>query len=396
MKVLLCLLSGQHVPNLLSVHHFRPDRLVLIESTGMKKKNAARDFLSALRFGELHYGERCEVLPLEQVNDLEATRECLRKAYAKYPDADWIANVTGGTKPMSIAAHEFFKERDARVIYIDADRPDEMLGLDGMDPEKCAHQLSIAEFLAGYGFESSKSDEKIAEAEARADQWWPCAQTVAQSSPGENLLTATPEGWDRAREKGLALEPGHLAALHPIVKDSIRGCFGLDLDGDSLAGSIDKYQGKFLTGEWLDVFFWGLLKRHQTALGLHHVHLGIEAKKAGTDARTDFDVAFMRNQALGAIECKSGTQEHRHDPTTPLDKLEARIQQFRALRVNPILATTSSKILDSTGELKPNIRDRAGIYQCRIVVRGEIEELAQSPDNLEAVRKLILDKESPQ
>lgn len=32
MKVMLCLLSDQPIPNLLSVHHFQPDRLVLVES----------------------------------------------------------------------------------------------------------------------------------------------------------------------------------------------------------------------------------------------------------------------------------------------------------------------------------------------------------------------------
>src|SRR5262249_6240871 len=152
----------------------------------------------------------------------------------------WIANVTGGMKPMSIAAHEFFKNLNERVIYIDVERPDLMLGLDGMDPEKCTHQLSVAEFLAGYGFESSKPDQKIAEAETRAAQWWQCAQTIAQLSPGENLLTASRDEWSRAREKGLSLEPGHLAKLDPAVKESTCRTFGLCLTGDSLTGSIDK------------------------------------------------------------------------------------------------------------------------------------------------------------
>ena len=46
MRVLLCLLSDQHVPNLLSVHHFQPDRVILIRSAAMAK--AAEYFLDAL------------------------------------------------------------------------------------------------------------------------------------------------------------------------------------------------------------------------------------------------------------------------------------------------------------------------------------------------------------
>ena len=44
MKVLLCLLSDQHVPNLLSVHHYAPDQLVLIESAQMESRNSGQPF----------------------------------------------------------------------------------------------------------------------------------------------------------------------------------------------------------------------------------------------------------------------------------------------------------------------------------------------------------------
>lgn len=79
MRVLLCLLSAQHVPNLLSVHHYQPDRLVLIESHGMQKKRAAANLLAALKLGGLDYanqpgGERSHVEPLENEDDLEAIR----------------------------------------------------------------------------------------------------------------------------------------------------------------------------------------------------------------------------------------------------------------------------------------------------------------------------------
>ncbi|NMC21324.1 MAG: DUF1887 family protein, partial [Thermogutta sp.] len=72
MKVLLCLLSEQHVPNLLSVHHLRPDRLVLIETTGMQRRGTAKSFLRALQLGGLDYGDRCDVESLDAEDNLEA------------------------------------------------------------------------------------------------------------------------------------------------------------------------------------------------------------------------------------------------------------------------------------------------------------------------------------
>lgn len=80
MKVMLCLLSDQSIPNLLSVHHFKPDRLVLIESADMRRRKVANHFLQTLKLGGLDYTERSEIYPLDLVDDLEAVRQCLRKA----------------------------------------------------------------------------------------------------------------------------------------------------------------------------------------------------------------------------------------------------------------------------------------------------------------------------
>jgi hypothetical protein len=386
---MLCLLSDQPIPNLLSVHHFKPDRLVLVESENMRGRKVADHFLLALKFGGLDYTERSETHPLDLVDDLETVRQCLRKAYGAHSSANWIANLTGGTKPMSIAAYEFFKAVGARLVYVNAARPDEMLGLESSHPEKCAHRLSIAEFLAAYGFASTKADDKITEAETRARQWWPLAKAIAEHAPDRNLLDVSRDEWTKVRQEGLELKPQQLAALSPKVKAALQTTFGLTSVGDSLTGRVDKYMGKFLTGEWLEVFFWKLLDAHASALEIDSVRLGVEVKQKDSTASTDFDVAFMRRQALGVIECKSGAQEQADDPNAPLDKLEARIQQFRALRVNPVLATTSEKLLGRDGQLKPNFAARARVYNCRIVTIHQIRDLARCSDSAEKLRESL-------
>ncbi|MCI0427398.1 MAG: DUF1887 family protein [Nitrospiraceae bacterium] len=388
MKVLLCLLSDQHVPNLLSVHHFSPDCLILVESTAMRAKQAASNFRRALRAGGMDYDdERCTILPLEDVNNLNAVRSCLQQAYGKYPSAEWTANVTGGMKPMSIAAYEFFKALGARVIYIDVAKPDLILGLDGGTQQQCQHKLSISEFVAGYGFEVSKSNEAIRQAEERAESWWPCARVIAQHAPDRDLLHITDQERKQARGRGLLLEPRHLTCLPTEVQASLQECFGLKDSNGSPTGNLNKYACKFLTGEWLEQFVWYLLNRHAKLLGMSDVHLGVEAKRG--NAPTDFDIAFIRGYALGAVECKSGTQEHGNDPNAPLDKLEARMQQFRALRVNPLLVTTSKQIVDANGDLKSTFATRSSIYGCRLVTVKQLRALASQPEDGEFLRTTL-------
>src|SRR5579872_268514 len=328
MKVLLCLLPDQHVPNLLSVHHFHPDRLVLIESAVMKKRNTAAHFLNALKLGGLDYEGRCDIEPLQAEDSLEAIRGTLRHAYGKHPSADWVANLTGGTKPMSIATYEFFKALEGRLVYTNVSRPAELLDIGTQQTEICCHRLTIKEFLAGYGFESRKADDKIREAEDRARQWWECARVIAEHATADDLLRLSDTQRRTARDKGMELEPGQLCPANATVVASISSSFGLmAAEGTAPHGILSKYQVQFLTGGWLEVFFWELLARHVEALGLGDVRLGLEVGRTGDTAGNDFDVAFMDNYGLAMIECKSGAQEH--DPGNEiLFKVEAVTRQF--------------------------------------------------------------------
>ncbi|MGO8747874.1 MAG: Card1-like endonuclease domain-containing protein [Thermoguttaceae bacterium] len=393
MTVLLCLLSDQHVPNLLSVHHFQPDHLVLVESDGMQKKHAARHLLAALRMGGCDYDQRNTIQPLEAEDNLEAVGRALRRAFGRCAAEDWIVNLSGGTKPMSIAAYEFFKALGARLVYINVPRPNELLGLDGRPTEICGYRPSVNEFLAGYGFEPRKKPDDIADAESRARQSWSCARRIAAVCPPQSLLNLgdlqEPENkkrWDQARKKGLSIQRDQLGPLLPELRDAIREGFGLEPDGDSLRGQLDKYGVEFLTGGWLEVFLWGLLERHAESLGIWDVRLGLQPGKIGIDTSSDFDVAFMHRYRLAIVECKSGAQEH--DPGADvLHKLEAVVRQFRALLVNSYLATTSSNVLDKEGQLRPAVRNRAAIYGSRIVDRRGIQRLAENPDAVDLVRE---------
>lgn len=396
MKVLLCLLSDQHVPNLLSVHHFHPDRLVLIETAQMRKREAALNFLEALRLGGLEYGDRCDIEPLDAAHNLNDVRAVLRRTFGRYPSARWIANISGGTKPMSIAAFEFFKATAGQIVYTDVARPNVLVNLESSAEATCTHKISIQEFLAGYGFKYQKRSDQICKAEKMARRWTKCAAEIAKCAPASGILALSDKDRDTAREKGWEIQPGQLQCSSGEMAAAIRGAFRLSTDGDgkSLCGRINKYQAEFLTGGWLEVFFWDLLQRHADGLGLWDVRLGLTVCRRGDNSPlNEFDVTFMRNYGLAMVECKSGAQSH--DPASHiLYKIEAVIRQFRALRVRSYLATTGSNIFDQNGDIKTSVRDRARIYDCTIITRSMIQRLAENADSLDAVRDILYELES--
>jgi len=388
MRVLLCLLSAQHVPNLLSVHHFQPDRLILVESTAMKTRQAADNLLQALRIGGRNYGQRHDIEPLASEDHLETIRQSLRRAYGRYASCEWIVNLTGGNKPMAIATYEFFKSVGGRLVYTNIEQPGEWRDIDSTHSERFNHVLLTKEFLAGYGFESRKSDEKIALAEKRATGWWECARLIAEHSAGKSLLVLSDEERQKARDKGITLTSGHCLP-DDSISASLATCFRLARAADgSWVGRLDKHEVEFLTGGWLEVFFWGLLSRHAVPLGLSEVRLGLEVAR-GDAPGNDFDVAFMHRCGLCMMECKSGGQSH--DPRLDvLYKVEAVTRQFRALRVKSWLATTSDHVLDrNSGKLKDSLANRAAIYNCNLLVRSQIEALARKPDDLDHFRSVL-------
>jgi len=381
MKVLLCLLSDQHVPNLLSVHHYVPDQLVLIESAQMESRKVASHFLRALKLGSLDYDARHHIEPLSAEDNLAAVRQALQRAYGKFPNGEWIANLTGGTKPMSIATYEFFKALGGKLVYTNVARPARLIDMNSDQVEDSGHRLGIKEFLAGYGFESRKADDKLEEAEERARGWALSAKLLAQHACKQDNLVLGDQEWRRARDRGIELP----ADRFNFPCDELRGIW---LGGESTR-RLTKYEVEFLTGGWLEVFFRDVLTRHSEALGLWDVRLGLAFGRCGDQSGNELDVAFMHNHGLSMVECKSGSQDH--DPGSDiLYKVEAVVRQFRALRVRSYLATTGTNILDKENKVKESLQTRANIYQCRILVRNEIRELARGADDLETVRKLVL------
>jgi len=389
MKVLCCLLSDQHVPNLLSVHHFQPDRLVLIESERMRRRNAAQNFLDALKCGKLDYTERCDVVPHGDVSDFATIAESLRNAFGKHPTGNWIVNLTGGTKPMSIVAYELFRALGARLIYIDIAKPRQILYVNTGETETISYSLSIEEFLLGYGFRYQKPIEQVRAAERYAKDWFACAARMARMPPSKSLLKiGDRKRWNHGRESGLTLQAGELNIADPVLRETIRETFNLRVESSSLTGPVNSYAVRFLTGGWLEVFLWGLLDRYQNKLEIWDVRLGVVPVAEGSNTGNDFDVAFMRDYALHMIECKTGSQKHDRD-VDALYKIEAVIRQFRALRVHSYLATTSANLLDDNGNIKPSVRDRASLYNCRFLTTPDIQKLAGSADDHELLQQLL-------
>jgi hypothetical protein len=137
----------------------------------MKKKKAASSFIKALRMGNSKK-PKLRIINLEEENSIEAANDLFENLLSKYPEAEWVVNITGGTKPMSIGAFEFFKNKTKTMLYVPIVGQSKALNFSNGTSINLDYKLRVREFLAGYGFELAKSELDVIESEKLAVEWF--------------------------------------------------------------------------------------------------------------------------------------------------------------------------------------------------------------------------------
>ncbi len=388
MTVMACLVSQQHVPNLLAIRAVKPDWLVLLVTPGMKKRDKHTHLFKALAAGGQDYSANYEVVDVTDENSIAAISRTLEQSLEKHPDDEWIVNLTGGTKPMSMGAYVFSRDKELKTLYIaESDQHHAVDLLDGASTV-LNHHISTAEFLAGYGFDLRNS-HMLEKSEKGARKWVKMAAMLTAHQDDASLrymlgrlqilkertMKVSRRVWER---EGLILSDRDDISLHnSSLRAAIAKDFSLKESGTKLTGHLNKYAAEFLTGKWMEVFVWGLLLSFENR-GIWDLHLGVTAGGKEPGESNEFDVSFMQDQSLCIVECKTGGQGHDPGANSTLYKIEAVKAGLMAIRMKTYLATTSPNVIDKgTDRIKPSVANRCKLYNCTIIHGEPLKEMAK-------------------
>lgn len=372
---LLCLLSTQHVPNLLSIHHYRPTQIILVQTQHTARLKLAEHLLRALRLSGLDYTDRHDIVALDPEQPLSAMVEIFLRVIAQ-TKGDWVVNITGGTKPMALAAYEAFRQTPAKLVYTDSRFPAELWDMREKSAAIAKYKPSVEVFLAGYGYECQSTPADLETwAESRAN----LARMIAQYAPERALIRL---GQKRTlKNNALVVEPKKL-------RHTLAETLDLSINGKQLEGEVQAKDLNFLAGLWLEVFLWMLLRDFAVELNISDVRLALKPSPVDSETVNDFDVSFIRDYTLWVAECKTGPQKGQ-SPDKDLYKLQALTRQFQALRVRSMYVTTSSNVLDKQASIRPAISSRAKLFNCRIIDRKTIHHLAAPNTDADRVSQLL-------
>jgi len=384
MKSMVCIISGQHVPNLLTIHEIKPDRLFFLETSEMRKN---RDYiLNALEKGGLDYRNNYESVEISDANSIDEIYQSLSKIYDSSPDDEWYLNLTGGTKPMGMGGYAFAKDKGLKTLYVAEVNQRQAIDLLGGVSVELNYNVSIEEFLAGYGFLVDNNKEKLIQSKKEAEKLSHLAALITSNSDNDELSKLLGKlqyiknrdenkKWDR---KGIELsEEDNLRISNTKLGEEISATFGLNYSDNKLKGKLTSSGVKFLTGIWLEVFIYNILLPFNNKK-IYDLNTGIRFRKINPDERkkpgedNEIDTCFMYHQSLFIVECKTGGQRHDDNAQGTLYKIEAIKSGLGAIRINTYLATTSPNIIDNkTKEIKPSVKNRCDIYGCKIL-QGDI------------------------
>lgn len=370
-KILVSLVSEQTIPNILAICHFKPDELLFVSTKKMEDNGKTTAILNTLK--KLGFKYESKPIIVQEDSILDCHKQ-MNKWIEGKEDAEFIVNLTGGTKIMSIAAYEYFKDYSSKMVYIPIPKnefivpfPKKTPGL----PTKLNLRLTVTQYMTAYGLEimnESKLKGYHEEAYKRKD----LSECIVKNYDNFKCVLS----WlsDKLRTHRDKKEVDFEDIFQGITQREMQffSKFGFKNENGVISKKLERSEIKYLTGGWLEEFcFNTILKWH--CYGVDDVVIGLQLRNSqGRD--NEFDVMFTKDNALYFVECKS-LDQHEDKDATALYKVGALQREF-GLRVGSFFVTTSPYILKD-GKVKESVRARADQFKTTIIPPLEIDKFGE-------------------
>ncbi|HAX98987.1 MAG TPA: hypothetical protein DCY12_08925 [Candidatus Atribacteria bacterium] len=382
---LVSLVSDQTIPNILVAAHFKADYLLFISTAKMEKKNKTQTILATLALRHLDYSARHNKLEVSEDSIIDFQNKVSQWLSRTQEEYQFIVNLTGGNKLMSLAVYDFFKELGSDMVYVPIPENRYLSPFPKLRPKPSGlleDRLTVVEYLTACSLKIPRiSDlETVKEnafhrkdltqflfshyREVKSLLRWFCDKL---RSVKENQIK---RGYDFSES---------FAVENKYQKKLIDG-LGFQYDGSQLSKKMYKSEWHYLRGGWLEERLFLAIRDSlpQSA----DVQIGVEFEDISGN-KNEVDVLFTHENILHLVECKSldspEGSEDRIGVNDFLYKLGVLRQNF-GLTPKAFFASTSENLYKE-GNVKRSLTERAKQQG------SEIIPLLQTPDLEEYFRK---------
>lgn len=378
----ICLLSEQPTPNVCPLldRTLRANEVVFVVSPQQKDK--LRHLEPVLARHQIRINE----LPIEQpYAGVEAIQQAIETEIQRQRrlGRTVFVNATGGTKPMSIAAHMAAFNHDASVFYVHDDRVEWLYQPSGAPRAslELEERMKLPDFLQAHGIEYCKAGMNVPPgADALLQDLLGSPRAYAQGIRALNYHAARAQGTLRS-----PLDAGHQdhAALQATL-DKFAEHDLLEARRGAIAFASEEARF-FCAGGWLEHHALRTLSDMRGELGrkLNDLQGSVQVKsleKRSAPVRNEIDVAVLYNNRLHIIECKTRVFDDKGQPanadgaaTDALYKLATLKRELGGIRAQAMLL--------SYQPVQPWHRERAKLLDIELVAADELRAL---PSRLKA------------
>ncbi len=326
----VCLISEQAAANLLPIFdkNIRPKKAIFLVTERMQKlaDNLKRTFSQK--------GVAVNIIRLTDPYDFIELEKEITNAIDAYQYDDIALNLTGGTKPMAIVAQSIFAILDKPAFYVNSDNAQIILlpkvGEKALRFYSLQIQTELAPYLESYGYNIHQlGNTKINDEQSKL------AYTLVKNYdqykkfiPTLNWITnekSSKEKYKYNLAENSTISDKFESFIYDLYKDYI-----INYD-DSIIDFMNEENRFFLAGGWLEHYVYQEIKEikkiSDLALGVKVVNSHFKPQKndfakENQGNTNELDVAFMANNILHIIECKTKKMDDEKDILYKLETLK--------------------------------------------------------------------------
>ncbi|GAA4829451.1 Card1-like endonuclease domain-containing protein [Algivirga pacifica] len=358
MRILVSLVSAQTIPNVEFILQMKGkvDKYLFISTASMERDGNREWIMKAADISEN------QLLPTIVVNPVSF--EDIEQKLSEQIDEnhEYLVNITGGTKVMSLRVDHFFRDLQSSIFYLPGNgtylqiHPGK-----GVKTFDLNVSLSVDQYLQSYGFDVESKSTPLLDFEY-AQHFY--NQYIEHQERYRTVLTEL----QRCRSK------------KNTTINKIQGLANFLEEVNftpSNEGKLTKYEVRYLTGDWFEEYvYYRLLK--EVGISEDYLGLGYQIKKA--DVPNEFDILFVHNNRLYAIECKTSifTEVDGRQKSfigEVLYKSDSLQKGFGLYTSTSII--TVSDILDGEGKVLQPLKkhmERADLNRINVVAQRDLNE----------------------
>ncbi len=324
-KTQLVLISAQAVPNITPIldERFKPQQVIMLVSENMLERSEYLEKIYQTR------GINVSRWAINDPWDIEHIRSRIEDLLLENEYESIALNATGGTKPMSIAAYQVFRENNLDIFYIHPEQDRLVWMYPKRSSVDLADRIKLKEYLFAYGASEVNEIYKggvLASYRVLAEQLINNIENYASALSSINYFAATADNPKLISANiGQALNQNYnFWTLVELFEQA--GL--LSQQGQELAFPDER--SRFLVnGGWLELYAYACCLDLKKTKGIQDVSHSVEVsrRQGKNTVLNEMDVALLKDNRLYLLECKtksySGNSKKHSEGADVLYKLDS-------------------------------------------------------------------------